>query len=312
MNITEEIQNIASQIGIDPDDVAHALETAHSAYDHLNGTQTDPAEFHDRFANNRKTAVSVAIIAMRSANRRDDAQILLDTHKASTSAVPYQLPIHTGIGAVPQDHNAPHVQDVIRILAAAGLPPIHTDGTNELRPGFQVLACDELPGWVFIAPDPDAENRTGFAGGELGYLAVMRWVGWNVYTERLTGGLYAVGHPDHSDTTHLNNLTRQPSTTSMTLPVDEITLANWATLLGLTTAQTTNVLNHIEQILRTSYDMRPPSLRDATFEQLTADMTLDEAAAMFLTVGLRQAGHHRAAHSVESRLFTPASAPPAN
>ncbi|WP_421106687.1 hypothetical protein [Streptomyces sp. NEAU-S77] len=68
-----------------------------------------------------------------------------------------------------------------------------------VRPGFQVVSDDtgDLPGWVFIAPDPGAKARTGFAGGDLGYLAVMRWAGWGVITERLPGGLYAACHPDH-------------------------------------------------------------------------------------------------------------------
>lgn len=123
----------------------------------------------------------------------------MDVYKASEGVAAHRATIRKGFGAHPAHHDNPFVQQVIRILQAADLPPVHIDGIHALHPGFQVLpGCDGgLPGWVFIVPDPDCEDRSGFAGGRLGYLAVMRWAGWGVITEPLDNDLYATCHPDY-------------------------------------------------------------------------------------------------------------------
>lgn len=193
---------LAKQIGLDPHHVAEALRLAHRSFNHVQATTGMTVEqFRRLFTHNRHSIAIVASIAMRHAGRRDDALLLMDIYKASVGTAPYLPPIHTGIGTLPDYHDDPQVQEAVRILASAGLPPIHTDGIHELRPGFQVLPDDsgDLPGFVFIAPDPDAKGRTGFAGGDLGYLAVMSWAGWGVITERLPGGLYAACHPGYRD-----------------------------------------------------------------------------------------------------------------
>ncbi|MEU0839510.1 hypothetical protein ABZ370_08570 [Streptomyces sp. NPDC005962] len=87
----------------------------------------------------------------------------------------------------------------------------------------------------------------------------------------------------------------------MKLPVDDATLTSWSTLLGLTGKQTTATLAEIEKNLRTGYEHRPAELRDASFDQLISDMDVNEAALMFLSNGLRQAGYPAAAHDVEIR-----------
>ena len=87
----------------------------------------------------------------------------------------------------------------------------------------------------------------------------------------------------------------------MQFPVDDDTLSAWSTLLGLTEEQTADTLNEIEQTLRRGYTYRPLALRHLSFEALTADMEVDELALMFLTTGLRRAGHPDAAHAVEAR-----------
>ncbi|MGI5399185.1 hypothetical protein ACQEVG_06935 [Streptomyces sp. CA-135486] len=87
----------------------------------------------------------------------------------------------------------------------------------------------------------------------------------------------------------------------MKLPVDDATLAAWATLLGLTDKQTAATLAEIEETLRIGYEHRPEELRDTSFDQLIKDMETDEAALMFLINGLRQAGYPAAAYDVEVR-----------
>ncbi|BDM67551.1 hypothetical protein HEK616_10380 [Streptomyces nigrescens] len=194
------VLELAKQIGLDPHHVAEALRLAHRSFNHIQATTGMTVEqFRRLFTHNRHSIAIVANLAMRRAGRSEDALLLMDIYKASVGTTPYLARTHTGIGALPEHHDHPHVQEAVRILIAAGLPPLHTDGVHELRPGFQVLPDDsgDLPGFVFIAPDPAAKGRTGFAGGDLGYLAVMRWAGWGVITERLPGGLYAACHPDH-------------------------------------------------------------------------------------------------------------------
>ncbi|MFE7277936.1 hypothetical protein [Streptomyces sp. NPDC057623] len=87
----------------------------------------------------------------------------------------------------------------------------------------------------------------------------------------------------------------------MKLPVDDDTLHAWSKLLALTEEQAATTLKEIERTLRVGYEHRPVALRDLSFEELIADMDVDELALMFLATGLRQAGHPDAADSVEIR-----------
>ncbi|WP_159030903.1 hypothetical protein [Streptomyces sp. 769] len=201
MNYTRGIYVLAEQIGVDPSHVAHALRYAaktHATiraehYSHLSDEQ-----FRRLLGADRYVVAVVANYAMRFAGRIEDAQLLMDIYKASAGTTAHRSITRQGVGTLPEHHDHARVQQAIRILQAAGLPPIHTDGTHELKPGFEVMpGCeDQLPGWVFIAPDPHADDRGGFAGGRLGYLAVMRWAGWGVITEPLPGDLWAACHPD--------------------------------------------------------------------------------------------------------------------
>ncbi|MFD7499532.1 hypothetical protein [Streptomyces sp. NPDC059850] len=194
------VRQLAHEIGLDAYHVAHAVRFASRNFARVQVTTGISLDQYRRLLTQDRHAIAIiANLAMRHAGRREDAQLLMDIYKAAVGRLPYEPPIHTGVGTVPECHGHPYVQQAVRILTAAGLPPIHTDGVRELRPGFQVVSDDagDLPGWVFIAPDPGAKTRTGFAGGDLGYLAVMRWAGWGVITDRLPGDLYAACHPDH-------------------------------------------------------------------------------------------------------------------
>jgi hypothetical protein len=84
-------------------------------------------------------------------------------------------------------------------------------------------------------------------------------------------------------------------------PVDDDALAAWSALLGLTEEQRVSTLTEIERTLRVGYDHRPAELRHFSFEELIADMGVDELALMFLVTGLRQTGHPEAAEAVEIR-----------
>ncbi|MFI1830683.1 hypothetical protein ACH41E_30235 [Streptomyces sp. NPDC020412] len=165
-------------------------------FGHLTDQQVNqlPERHHSLYA------VVVANLAMRLAGRRDDALLLMDIYKASTDTAAHRPVIKPGVGTRPAYHDHPRVQDAVRILTAAKLPPIHTDNQQVHQPGFEILPdCPDLPGWVYISPDPQAEARTGFAGGQAGYLAVMRWAGWPILTDPMPHGLWAVCHPDHRD-----------------------------------------------------------------------------------------------------------------
>ncbi|MFF4051907.1 hypothetical protein ACFYZ5_35220 [Streptomyces chartreusis] len=89
----------------------------------------------------------------------------------------------------------------------------------------------------------------------------------------------------------------------MKLPVDDDTLAQWSTLLGLTETQQASTLQEIEKTLRLGHAHRPDRLRDHSFEDLLAAMSVDELALMFLSTGLRQTGHPDAARAVEMRAL---------
>ncbi|WP_180685943.1 hypothetical protein [Streptomyces gossypiisoli] len=202
MNYTQGIQVLSAQIGVDPSHVARALRVAsqtHAAIRASRFSHLTDDQFKRLIGGDRYVVAVVANLAMRFAKRIEDAQLLMDVYKASTGATAHRPIIRRGVGTLPEYHDHPHVQQAISILQAADLPPIHTDGTRELSSGFQVMpGCeDQLPGWVLIAPDPFADDRGGFAGGRLGYLAVMRWAGWGVITEPLPGGMWAACHPDY-------------------------------------------------------------------------------------------------------------------
>ncbi|WP_405803463.1 hypothetical protein [Streptomyces sp. NBC_01187] len=201
MNYSRGVHLLAEQIGVDPSHVARAFHTAsqiHKAI-HEQSLHTLTSEQLRRLIDRDQfVIVIVANLAMRFANRVEDALLLMDIYRASTGTQLHPIPVRAGIGTLSEYRDHTHVQQAIRILRAGGLPPIHTDGTRALRDGFQAMpACDDLPGWIFINPDPDAEHRGGFAGGRLGYLAVMRWAGWGVITEPVAQGLLAVVHPDY-------------------------------------------------------------------------------------------------------------------
>ncbi|MDX3224592.1 hypothetical protein [Streptomyces sp. ME19-01-6] len=203
MTYSRGVQVLSGLIGVEPDHVARALRVAArnhasirpSHFSHLTDEQ------FQRLINRDQHAVAVvANLAMRFAGRIEDAHLLMDVYRASVGATAHQSLIREGIGTPPQFHRHEYVQHAIRILMAADLPPIHIDGVRELKPGFQVdPAWGDMSGWVFIQPDPDAEGRSGFAGGHLGYLAVLRWAGWGVITVPLPGGLWAACHPDYRD-----------------------------------------------------------------------------------------------------------------
>ncbi|MGW2320166.1 hypothetical protein [Streptomyces sp. NPDC001680] len=204
MPYTRGVRTLADHIGVEPEHVARALRAASHSHAVIRAQQfshlTDE-QFRRLMGGDRHVLAIVANLAMRFAGRIEDALLLMDIYYASEGAKAPRHVIHKGVGTLPEYHDHPIVQQAIRILDAAGLPPIVTDGTHQLRPGFQVLpGSDELPGWVFIAPDAECEDRTGFAGGQLGYLAVMRWAGWGVITEPMPSGLWATVHPDYRHT----------------------------------------------------------------------------------------------------------------
>ncbi|OIJ97804.1 hypothetical protein BIV25_13440 [Streptomyces sp. MUSC 14] len=195
------IQILADHIGVDPEHVALALRAAsrsHAVIRANNFAHLTPEQYLNLTGSDRHAVAVVANLAMRFAGRIEDALLLMDIHHASQGTKAPRLAIREGVGTLPEHHDHAHVQQAIRILQAAGLPPIVTDGTHELRPGFQVLpGSSELPGWVFVAPDPECDDRRGFAGGQLGYLAVMRFAGWGVITEPMPHRLWAAVHPDY-------------------------------------------------------------------------------------------------------------------
>ncbi|MER8002074.1 hypothetical protein [Streptomyces sp. NPDC095613] len=195
------IQLLSARIGVEPEHVDRALAIVSDAHESIQAYSTlSDEEFERSVGRDRHVVAVVANLAMRFAGRIEDAHLLMDVYKASEGVSEHRVIIREGVGTLPEHHGHRHVETAIRILYAADLPPIHTDGTHVLRPGFQVQpVCDDLPGWTLITPDPDCDGRGGFAGGRLGYLAVMRWAGWGIVTEPLTDGRYAVCHPDYRD-----------------------------------------------------------------------------------------------------------------
>ncbi|MFF4051908.1 hypothetical protein ACFYZ5_35225 [Streptomyces chartreusis] len=201
MAYTRGILTLAHHIGVEPEHVARALRAAsrsHAAVRANHFSHMTDEQFQRLIGSDHHAVAVVANLALRFAGRIEDALLLMDIYHASAGTKTPRQAVHKGVGTLPEHHDHPHVQHAIRILNAAGLPPIVTDGIHQLRPGFQVLpACDDLPGWIYIAPDTGCEDRTGFTGGVHGYLAVMRFAGWGVVTEPMPAGLWAVVHPDH-------------------------------------------------------------------------------------------------------------------
>ncbi|MEU0722906.1 hypothetical protein [Streptomyces sp. NPDC006140] len=201
MSYSRGVQTLADHIGVDPAHVARALRVAshaHAAIRASHFSHMTDEQFRRLMGSDRHAVAVVANLAMRFAGRIEDALLLMDVYHASEGIKAPRLVIREGVGTLPEYHGHPHVQQAIRILQAADLPPIVTDGTHELRPGFQVMpGCDDFPGWIFIAPDPECDDRQGFAGGRLGYLAVLRFAGWGVITEPMPQGLWAAVHPDY-------------------------------------------------------------------------------------------------------------------
>ncbi|WP_180685944.1 hypothetical protein [Streptomyces gossypiisoli] len=95
----------------------------------------------------------------------------------------------------------------------------------------------------------------------------------------------------------------------MKFPVDDATISAWSTLLGLTKEQSDEVLCEVEDSLRRGYEFRPLVVRHLTFEQVTADMAVDEFALMYLTFGLHRAGQDELADEVMGRALAPATTP---
>ncbi|MBY8884819.1 hypothetical protein K7472_08160 [Streptomyces sp. PTM05] len=203
MTHSRGVQHLADELGVEAEHVARAFRTAshaHAAIRAVKYTHLTDEQFRRLIDNDRYTIAVVANLAMRFAGRTEDARLLTDIYKAASGKTAHRPVIRRGVGTLRDHHDHDVVQQAIRILQAAGLPPIETDGTRALRDGFQVLpGCDELPGWVFIAPDPDCAHRGGFAGGRDGYPTVMKWAGWGVIPEPLAEGLFAAVHPDHRD-----------------------------------------------------------------------------------------------------------------
>ncbi|MEU7640975.1 hypothetical protein AB0C11_33740 [Streptomyces sp. NPDC039016] len=201
MNNSPGVQLLAEELGVEAEHIAHALEIATDtlAAVHTSRIADMTAQQYRRL--NRRDHHAVAIVAnlaMRHAGRIDDAHTLMSVYKTSAGINPHHTISRKGVGTRPEHHSHTYVQQVIRILQAADLPPVHTDGTRELRPGFRIIpGCEQLPGWVYIAPDPDCDSRSGFAGGRRGYLRVMRWAKWGVIDQPITDDLWAAVHPDH-------------------------------------------------------------------------------------------------------------------
>lgn len=201
MNPMRGIEALSKVFGVEPDHVSRALRFAiqnrSKIRSRMSGLLAED-QLQRLLGDDRHTLALVGDLAMRFAGRPDDGRVLMAVYKASVGATAHRPITRRGVGALPEHHNHEYVQQAIHILKAAELPPLHTDGTDALQPGFQVgPAGDDLPGWVFIHPDPAADCRSGFTGGRLGYLAVMRWAGWGIVTEPLAQNLLAVCHPDH-------------------------------------------------------------------------------------------------------------------
>lgn len=95
----------------------------------------------------------------------------------------------------------------------------------------------------------------------------------------------------------------------MKFPVDDDMLTAWATLLDLTKEQSDDVLRDVEQALRRGYAFRPLAVRHLSFEQVSADMDVDEFALMYLTFGLHRAGQDELADNVMARALAPVEEP---
>lgn len=140
----------------------------------------------------RYAETCIAVTAMHLAGRPDDATLLLNIHRAMKTA-PNAL---VSVGALKEDLRDRRVRDAIHILRAAALPPLRMNGDTVISHGFQVVASTpEMPGWIFVGPDPDAENRTGVAGGRDGYARVLRWANWLTAPDEEGNDVIGALHP---------------------------------------------------------------------------------------------------------------------
>ncbi|WP_425834245.1 hypothetical protein [Streptomyces fractus] len=201
MHYSRDIRAIAENLAIDPAHVARSLQfvirhTAHQPTRRPSG-QT-PGAHRRALVLDSDAIATVANIALRMADRNDEAHLLTAIRKTATGTSAHKPVIHRGVGTLPEFHGHPRVAEAIAILQAAGLPPARYDRTGWADPGFQVLPGDHTtPDWVFLLPDPDAEHRDGFTGGRRGYPTVMQWAGWTIHDQPFHGGLWAARHPDH-------------------------------------------------------------------------------------------------------------------
>ncbi|WP_148312600.1 hypothetical protein [Streptomyces noursei] len=194
------IQALADQLGVNPDHVVRAIryvkathpQEREDRHGHLSEVQ-----FLNRVNSDYRILTTVGNLAMRFAGRTEDAHLLVNIYKASVGAAVPRPVVREGIGTLPKHYHHESVQHGIRILHAAGLPPIRISGNRTLEPGFLVTPnCGDLGNWLFVTPDPGAENRKGFAGGREGYLAVMRWARWGFLTATMPGDYFAVRPPE--------------------------------------------------------------------------------------------------------------------
>ncbi|MGV9760213.1 hypothetical protein ACWDUC_30950 [Streptomyces tricolor] len=96
------VRQLAHEIGLDPEHVAHAVRFASRTLARVQAaTGMILDQFHRRFTQDRHPIAIVANLAMRHAGRRDDAQLLMDIYKAAAGRLPYERPIHTGVGTCP-------------------------------------------------------------------------------------------------------------------------------------------------------------------------------------------------------------------
>ncbi|WP_432034613.1 hypothetical protein [Streptomyces antibioticus] len=195
--MTRAIELLAEELDLDPTYIARAYRISRAAFaaDHQRRFRQVSSDAYVRIASaNRFAETCVAATAMRLAGRPGDSAVLQDIQQAMTTT---PEPLLGAVGALPEDVRHPLVRDAVHILLAAGLPPLRMIGSTVMSDGFQVVpSLPELPGWVFVGPDPDAETRTGFAGGLRGCARVLRWAGWFIAPEDDTGVIGAL-HPDH-------------------------------------------------------------------------------------------------------------------
>ncbi|TQE21609.1 hypothetical protein Sipo8835_37290 [Streptomyces ipomoeae] len=196
--MTRAIELLAEELDLDPSYIAHAYRISRAAFaaDHRRRFPHVSMDAYVRITSaNRFAETCVAATAMRLAGRPNDSAVLLNIQRAMTTA-PEPLP--GAVGALPEDAQHPLVRNAVHILRAAGLPPLQMNGIAVTHYGFQVVpALPELPGCVFVGPDPDADTRTGFAGGRWGCARVLQWAGWLIAPQDVENDVIGAIHPDY-------------------------------------------------------------------------------------------------------------------